>query len=101
MIYDYLSKLLPNSEINEKKYLTNNNVLKNRPNNGKDSYFIVDETDQNMPDVAPEQIPCPVNIKTPSIKLKTPSENRPHRNLSHNKDYVQDQDQSIPYEEEC
>ena len=54
-----------------------------------------------MPDVAPEQIPCPVNIKTPSIKLKTPSENRPHRNLSHNKDYVQDLDQSIPYEEEC
>ena len=30
-----------------------------------------------------------------------PSKNRPHRNLSHNKGYVQDLVQSIPYEEEC
>ena len=54
-----------------------------------------------MPDISPEQIPCPVNIKTLSVKLKTPSKNRPHRNLSCNKDYVQDLVQSVPYEEEC
>ena len=54
VIYDYLIKLLPNSEINKERisnrleYLTNNNTLKNKPNNGKDSYFIVNETDQNM-----------------------------------------------------
>ena len=87
VIYDYLIKLLPNSEINKERisnrleYLTNNNTLKNKPNNGKDSYFIVNETDQNMPDTSPEQILCPVNFKTPSVKLKTPS--------------------SLPYEEKC
>ena len=102
VIYDYLSKLLPNSEINEKnisnrlEYLTNNNTLKNKPNNGQDSYFIVNKTDQNIPDVSPEQIPCLANFKTPSVKLKTPSKNRSYRNLSHNKDYVQDLVQSIP-----
>ena len=52
VIYDYLIKLLPNSEINEKnisnrlEYLTNHNTLKNKPNDGKDSYFIANETDQ-------------------------------------------------------
>ena len=30
-----------------------------------------------------------------------PSKNRSHRNLSHNKDYVLDIVQSIPYEVEC
>ena len=76
VINDFLIKLLPNSEINGKnisnrlEYLTNNNTLKNKPNNGKDSYFIVNETDQNMPDTSPEQILCPVNFKTPSVKLK-------------------------------
>ena len=54
-----------------------------------------------MADISPEQFPCPVNIKTQSAKLKTPSKNRSHRDLSHNKDYVQDLVQSIPYEEEC
>ena len=34
-----------------------------------------------MPDISLEQILCPVNFKTPSVKLKTPS--------------------SVPYEEEC
>ena len=103
VIYDYRNKLLPNSETNQKnisnrlEYLTNNNT----PNNRKDSYFIVNETDQNMPDISPEQIPCPVNFETPSVKLKTPSKNRPHRSLSHNKDYLQDLVKSIPYEEEC
>ena len=54
-----------------------------------------------MPDIYPEQIPCPVNLKTQSVKLKTPSKNKCPRNLSHNKDYVQDLVQSIPDEEEC
>ena len=43
-----------------------------------------------------EQIPCSVNFKTPSVKLKTPSKNR-----SHNKYYVQDLVQRIPCEEKC
>ena len=54
-----------------------------------------------MQNISPEQIPCPVNIKTPFIKLKIPSKNRPHKSLSHNKDYVQDLVQSIPYKEQC
>ena len=76
VIYDYLSKLIPNSEISEKsilnrlEYLTNNNTLENKPNNGKDPYFIVNKTDQNMPDVSLKQIPCSVNIKTPSVIKK-------------------------------
>ena len=37
----------------------------------------------------------------PSVKLKTQSKTRPHRNLSHSKDFVQDIVQSIPYEENC
>ena len=78
VIYDYLIKLLPNSEIKEKnisnrlEYLTNYNTLKNKPNNGKDPYFIVNETDKNVLDTSPEQILCPVNFKTSSVKLKTP-----------------------------
>ena len=64
-------------------------------------YFTVNESDQNMQDNSPEQIPCPVNFETPSVNLKKPSKKGPHRYLSHNKDYVQDLVQSIPYEEEC
>ena len=89
VIYDYLIKILPNMKkiINEEnvsnrlEYLTNSNTLKNRPNNGRDPYFIVNETNQNMSDISPEQILCPANFKTPSVKLKTPS--------------------SVPYQEEC
>ena len=61
VIYDYLIKILPNSEINEEnisnrlEHLTNNNTLKNKPNNGKDTYFIVNETDQNMSDISLEK----------------------------------------------
>ena len=76
-------------------------MLKNKPNNGKDSYFIVNEPEQNMPDISYGQIPCSVNFETSSVKLKTPSENRSPRNLSHNKDYVHNLVQRIPYEEEC
>ena len=48
-----------------------------------------------MLDISPEQIPWPVNFKAPSVKLKTSSKNRPHRYLSHNKDYGQDLGQSV------
>ena len=54
-----------------------------------------------MPDISPEQIPYSVNFKTPSVKLKTPSKNKLLRNLSPNKNYVQDLVESIPYEQEC
>ena len=47
------------------------------------------------------KISCPVNFETPSAKLKTSSENRHSRNLPHNKYYVQELVQSIPYKEEC
>ena len=76
VIYDYLCKSLPNSEINKiyisnrLEYLTNNNALKNKPNSGKDSSFIINEADQNIPDIPHEQMPCPVNFETPSIKVK-------------------------------
>ena len=76
VIYDYLCKPLPNSEINKiyisnrLEYLTNNNALKNKPNSGKDSSFIINEADQNIPDIPHEQMPCPVNFETPSIKVK-------------------------------
>ena len=74
VIYDYIIKLSPNSEINKERisnrleYLTNNNTLKNKPNNGKGSYFIVNEIDQNMLDISPDLILCPVTFKTPSVK---------------------------------
>ena len=76
VIYDYLCKSLPNSEINKiyisnrLEYLTNNNALKNKPNSGKDSSFLINEADQNIPDIPHEQMPCPVNFETPSIKVK-------------------------------
>ena len=76
VIYDYLCKSLPSSEINKiyisnrLEYLTNNNALKNKPNSGKDSSFLINEADQNIPDIPHEQMPCPVNFETPSIKVK-------------------------------
>ena len=54
-ICDYINKLLSNSaeDVTEKDildrlhYLTLNNKLKNKRNNGKDSYFIINETPLN------------------------------------------------------
>ena len=49
-IYDYLSKSLSNSDITKElissriNYLTENNKLRNKQTNGKDSYFIINET---------------------------------------------------------
>ena len=54
-----------------------------------------------MLNISPEQLLYPVNFKTPSVKLKSPSKNKPYRNLSHNKDYVQELIKSIPCEEDC
>ena len=48
-IYDYFNKTLSNPDItkeilsNRLLYLTKNNKLKNKPVNGKDSYYIVHE----------------------------------------------------------
>ena len=48
-IGDYISKLLSNSDITEKIvsnrliYLTDNNKIKNKPTNGRDSYYIIDK----------------------------------------------------------
>ena len=79
--YYQILRLTKKNISNRLEYLSNKNTIKNKPNNGKDSYFTVNETDQNMPDISPGQILCSVNFKTPSEKLKTPS--------------------SVPYEEEC
>ena len=79
VIYDSLSKLLSNPEINKKnisnglEYLTNNDTLKNKPINGKNFYFIVNETNQNKPDISHKKIPCPVNFEMPSVDLTVPS----------------------------
>ena len=48
-IRDYISKLLSNSNITEEIVLnrlhdpTDNNEIKNKPTNGRDSYYIIDE----------------------------------------------------------
>ena len=55
------------------EYLTDNYTLKNKPINGKNFYFIVNETDQNKPDISHEKIPCPVNFEMPSVDLTVPS----------------------------
>ena len=73
----YLSNSLPSSWITEKnisnwlEYLQNNNTLKIKQNNWKDSYFIVNESGQNMPGICHEKIPCPANFEIPFAKEKT------------------------------
>ena len=45
-IRDYISKLLSNSDITKEvilNYLTDNNKIKNKPTNGRNSYYIIDE----------------------------------------------------------
>ena len=48
-IRDYISKLLSNSDITEEIvsnrliYLTDNNKIKNKPTNERDSYYIIDK----------------------------------------------------------
>ena len=75
-IFDYLSKSLSNPNITEEilatrlVYLTKNNKLKNKPTNGKDSFYIVAEISvennslSNTPDVN-STIACPKHCDTP------------------------------------
>ena len=45
-IRDYISKLLSNSDITKEvilNNLTDNNKIKNKPTNGRNSYYIIDE----------------------------------------------------------
>ena len=75
-IFDYLSKSLSDPNITEEilatrlVYLTENNKLKNKLANGKDSFYIVDEISvennslSNTPDVN-STIACPKHCDTP------------------------------------
>ena len=75
-IFDYLSKSSSNPNITEEilatrlVYLTENNKLKNKPANGKDSFYIVDDISvennslSNTPDVN-STIACPKHCDTP------------------------------------
>ena len=59
-------------------YLTINGKIKNKPTNGKESYFIIYERplqDQNLIDTSVKLIPCPVNCEAPPVKEKSPSKN--------------------------
>ena len=76
-IRDYISKLLSNSDITEKIvsnrliYLTDNNKIKNKPTNGRDSYYIIDEIPVQVeipPNLSNELIPGPVSYETSLIK---------------------------------
>ena len=76
-IRDHVSKLLSNSDITEEivlnrlHYLTDNNKIKIKPTNGRDSYYIIDETPVQAeipPNPSNELIPDPVSYKTPLIK---------------------------------
>ena len=76
-IRDHVSKLLSNSDITEEivlnrlHYLTDNNKIKIKPTNGRDCYYIIDETPVQAeipPNPSNELIPDPVSYKTPLIK---------------------------------
>ena len=76
-IRDYVSKLLSNSDITEEivsnrlLYLTNNNKIKHKPTNGRDSYYIIDEIPVQVeipPNLSNELLPGPVGYETPLIK---------------------------------
>ena len=79
---------LPKNASNWLEYSANNNTLKSIPHNGKDSY----KWDWSK---YTGYFSCKIFLK------RNPSENRPPRNLSHNKDFAQDMVQSILYKEEC
>ena len=76
-ISDYISKLLSNSHITEEivsnrlLYLNNNNKIKHKPTNGRDSYYIIDEIPVQVeipPNLSNELIPGPVSYETHLIK---------------------------------
>ena len=76
-IRDYISKLLSNSDItdeiilNRLHYLADNNKTKNKPTNGRESYYIIDEIPVQIkipPNPSNELIPGPVSYERPLIK---------------------------------
>ena len=73
-IYDYLSKSLSNSDITKElissriNYLTENNKLRNKQTNGKDSHFIINETafpNEESPNKSNVSISSPKTFETP------------------------------------
>ena len=100
-IRDYVSKLLSNSDITEEivsnrlLYLTDNNKIKNKPTNGRDSYYIIHEIPVQVeipPNLSNELLPGPVSYETPLIKdmgkssfLNPTNENGADKNNHHEK----------------
>ena len=100
-IYDYIRKLLSNSDITEEivlnrlHYLTNDNKIKNKPTNGRGSYYIIDEIPVQVeipPNPSNELIPDPVSYETSLINEKGKSsslnptnENGADKNHQHGK----------------
>ena len=80
-ICDYVNKLLSNSDITEDivsnrlLYLTDNNKIKNKPTNGRDSYYIIDEI--------PVQVETPPNSFGKSLSLNPAIENGGDKNNQH------------------
>ena len=72
-ICNYISKLLSNSEITEEIvlnrlfYLTDNNKIRNKPTNGRGSYYIIGKIPAQVeipPNPSNELIPGPVSYET-------------------------------------
>ena len=100
-IYDYISKLLSNSDITKEivlirlHFLTDNNKIKNKPTNGRDSYYIIDEIPVQVeipPNPSNELIPDPVSYETllindkgKSSSLNLTNENGADKNNQHEK----------------
>ena len=80
-IRDYVSKLLSNSDITEEivsnrlLYLTDNNKIKNKPTNGRDSYYIINEI--------PVQVETPPNSFGKSLSLNPTNKNVGDKNIQH------------------
>ena len=73
-------------------YLTDNNKIKNKPTNGRDSYYIIDEMPVQFeipPNSSNELIPSPVSYETPLIKdiEKSSALNRTNENGDAKFDY--------------
>ena len=78
-IYDYLSKSLSNSDITKElissriNYLIENNKLRNKQTNGKDSYFILNEESQNKSNISissPKTFETPFNINKENLSTQ-------------------------------
>ena len=100
-IRDYVSKLFFNSDItkeivsNRLLYLTDDNKIKNKTANERDSYYVIDEIPIQVefpPNISDELPPGPVSYETPSIKdmgklqfLNPTNENEGDKNNLHEK----------------